>query len=135
MCFEASGFRPGGHDILLGEIEGRPFYVGAAQFDYWARYQIIVDVTTSRRRQLSLEAADGVRFTALSRLFADEENGGARKGRIAGSRRGGANGRRLHNRNSAHGRALTLSGSTAADRVRSATGAPQRCAATSQKPL
>ena len=73
MCFEASGFRPGGHDILLGEIEGCPFYVGAAQFDYWARYQIIVDVTTSGGDSFSLEAADGVRFTALSRPFADEE--------------------------------------------------------------
>lgn len=73
MCFEASGFRPGGRDILLGEIEGCPFYVGAAQFDYWARYQIIVDVTTSGGDSFSLEAADGLRFTALSRPFADEE--------------------------------------------------------------
>ena len=73
MCFQASDFRPGGHDILLGEIEGCPFYVGAAQFDYWARYQIIVDVTTGGGDSFSLEAADGVRFTALSRPFADEE--------------------------------------------------------------
>ena len=73
MCFHASGFRPGGQDILLGEIEDCPFYVGAAQFDYWARYQIIVDVTTSGGDSFSLEAADGVRFMALSRPFADEE--------------------------------------------------------------
>jgi len=73
MCFQASGFRPGGHDILLGEIEGCPFYVGAAQFDYWARYQILVGLTTSGGDSFSLEAADGVRFTALSRLLADEE--------------------------------------------------------------
>jgi uncharacterized protein (DUF779 family) len=73
MCFQASGFRPGGQDILLGEIEGCPFYVGAAQFNYWARYQIIVDVTTSGGDSFSLEAADGVRFTALSRPFADED--------------------------------------------------------------
>ncbi len=73
MCFEASDFRPGGHDILLGEIEGCPFYVGAAQFDYWARYQITVDVTTGGGDSFSLEAADGVRFTALSRPFGSEE--------------------------------------------------------------
>jgi uncharacterized protein (DUF779 family) len=73
MCFQASGFRPGGHDILLGEIEGCPFYVGAAQFDYWARYQIIADLTMSGGDSFSLEAGDGVRFTALSRPFAEEE--------------------------------------------------------------
>ena len=110
MCFQASDFRPGGHDILLGEIEGCPFYVGAAQFDYWARYQITVDVTTGGGDSFSLEAADGVRFTALSRPFGCRGNGGARKGRIAGSPRWGANRRRLHNRNSALSRALTLSG-------------------------
>jgi uncharacterized protein (DUF779 family) len=73
MCFHASGFRPGRQDILLGEVEGCPFYVGAAHFDYWARYQIIVDLMTGGGDSFSLEAADGVRFTALSRPFSDEE--------------------------------------------------------------
>ena len=73
MCFQASDFRPGGQDIPLGEIEGCPFYVGAPQFDYWARYQITVDVTTGGGDSFSLEAADGVRFTVLSRRFGPEE--------------------------------------------------------------
>jgi len=32
MCFKRSDFRA--QDVLLGEIEGCPFYVGRAQFDY-----------------------------------------------------------------------------------------------------
>ena len=67
MCLQQSGFRPGGQDVFLGEIEGCPFYVGAAQFDYWAPYQIVFDVTEGGGDSFSLEAADGVRFIALSR--------------------------------------------------------------------
>ena len=73
MCFRQSDFRVGANDVLLGAIDGCPFYVGAAQFDYWSGCQIIVDVATEGGDSFSLEAADGVRFTALSRPLADEE--------------------------------------------------------------
>ena len=73
MCLRQSDFRPGAQDVLVGEIEGCPFHVGAAQFDYWRPYQIVVDVTTGGGDSFSLEAADGARFTALSRPFTDEE--------------------------------------------------------------
>jgi uncharacterized protein len=66
MCFRRSDFRPGGQDVLLGEIEGCPFYVGAAQSEYWAPYQIRVDVTENGGDSFSIEAADGVRFTVVS---------------------------------------------------------------------
>ena len=72
MCLRRSDFRPGGRDVLLGEVEGCPFYVGAAQFDYWAPYRIVVDVTEGGGDSFSLEAADGVRFTALSRSLGGE---------------------------------------------------------------
>jgi len=67
MCLRGGDFRPGGQDVLLGEIEGCPFYVGAAQFEYWAPYQVVVDVTSEGGDSFSLEAAEGRRFTALSR--------------------------------------------------------------------
>jgi uncharacterized protein (DUF779 family) len=73
MCFKQSDFRAGAQDVLLGEIEGCPFYVGAVQFEYWAPYQIIVDVTAEGGDSFSLEAADGVRFIALSRPLGDAE--------------------------------------------------------------
>jgi uncharacterized protein len=74
MCLRRSDFRPGGQDVLLGEVEGCPFYVGAAQSEYWAPYRIVIDVTEGGGDSFSLEAADGARFTALSRPLADEES-------------------------------------------------------------
>ena len=67
MCFKRSDFRTGAQDVRLGEVEGCPFYVGAAHFEYWAPYQIMIDVTEGGGDSFSIEAADGVRFTALSR--------------------------------------------------------------------
>jgi uncharacterized protein (DUF779 family) len=44
MCFPAGEFRLGSQDVLLGEIDGCPFYMGAAQFEYWRHTQLIIDV-------------------------------------------------------------------------------------------
>jgi uncharacterized protein len=80
MCLRRNDFRPGGQDVLLGQVEGRLFYVGAAQFEYWAPYQIVIDVTEGGGDSFSLEAAEGIRFTALSRPLAEAEqspDGGA----------------------------------------------------------
>jgi uncharacterized protein (DUF779 family) len=57
-------FRPGAQDVLLGEVEGCPFHVGAPHYDYRAPF---VDVTEHGGDSFSLEAADGVRFTVQSR--------------------------------------------------------------------
>ena len=73
MCFRQSDFRVGASEVLLGAIDGCPFYVGAAQFNYWSGCQIIVDVATEGGDSFSLEAAEGVRFIARSRLFTDAE--------------------------------------------------------------
>ena len=73
MCLRRSGFRIGGRDVLLGVVEGCPFYVGAAQFPYWAASQLTLDVTTGGGDSFSLEAADGVRFLVRSRVFSDAE--------------------------------------------------------------
>lgn len=73
MCFRRADFRAGARDVLLGVVEGCPFYVGAAQFDYWAYCQISIDVIEGGGDSFSLEAADGVRFAARSRLFTDFE--------------------------------------------------------------
>lgn len=75
MCFRRSDFRVGPRDVLLGVVDGCPFYVGPAQFQYWANCQLTVDVTTGHGDSFSLEAADGVRFAARSRLFSDQEIG------------------------------------------------------------
>ena len=73
MCFRQADFRVGLQDVLLAIIEECPFYVGSAQFAYWAYCQLTVDVTEDGGDSFSLEAADGVRFIVRSRLFKDEE--------------------------------------------------------------
>jgi len=73
MCYPAGDFRVGAQDVLLGEIAGCTFHIGAAQFEYWQHTQLIIDVVPGRGSGFSAEAPDGVRFLTRSRLFTDEE--------------------------------------------------------------
>jgi uncharacterized protein len=73
MCFRQRDFRVGPRDVLLGVIEGCPFYVGGAEFGYWAYCELTIDVTMGGGDSFSLEAADGVRFLTRSRLFTEME--------------------------------------------------------------
>lgn len=73
MCFPLREFHVGGGDVLLGAIGGCPFYMGAAQFEYWSHTQLIIDVVPGRGASFSVEAPEGLRFLTRSRLFTDEE--------------------------------------------------------------
>jgi hypothetical protein len=73
MCYPIGDFRVGPQDVLLGEIDGCPFYIGAAQFEYWQHTQLIIDVVPGRGSGFSVEAPEGVRFLTRSRVFTDEE--------------------------------------------------------------
>ena len=73
MCYPAGEFRVGGQDVLLGEIAGAKFYIGAAQFEYWRHTQLIIDVVPGRGAGFSVEAPEGVRFLTRSRVFTDAE--------------------------------------------------------------
>lgn len=73
MCYPAAEFRVGAQDVALGSIAGCPFYMGAAQFEYWRHTQLIIDVVPGRGSGFSLEAPEGVRFLTRSRVFTDEE--------------------------------------------------------------
>ena len=73
MCYPLGDFKVGGQDVLMGEIAGCPFYIGAAQFEYWRHTQLIIDVVKGRGAGFSLEAPEGVRFLTRSRLFTDAE--------------------------------------------------------------
>jgi uncharacterized protein (DUF779 family) len=74
MCFSRDEFYVGGADVHLGDIGGTPFYMGAAQFAYWAHTQLIIDVVPGNGGMFSLERPTGLRFLTRSRLFDDEEN-------------------------------------------------------------
>lgn len=73
MCYPFGEFRTGGQDVLLGRIADTPFYMGAAQFEYWRHTQLIIDVVPGRGSGFSLESPEGVRFLTRSRLFTDDE--------------------------------------------------------------
>ncbi len=73
MCYPAGEFRVGPQDVLLGEIEHSPFYIGAAQFEYWRHTGLIIDVVSGRGGGFSLEAPEGLRFLTRSRVFTDDE--------------------------------------------------------------
>ncbi|HET6756029.1 MAG TPA: DUF779 domain-containing protein, partial [Burkholderiales bacterium] len=62
-------------DVLLGEIGAVPFYMSAAQFEYWQHTQLIIDVVPGRGGMFSLEGPEGLRFLTRSRLFTDKEWG------------------------------------------------------------
>jgi len=63
----------GAGDVLLGEIGGFPFYIGKAQYEYWQRTQLIIDVIEGQGGTFSLEGGEGKAFHTRSRLFTDEE--------------------------------------------------------------
>lgn len=73
MCYPRPEFRVGAQDVYLGEIGGQPFYMGAAQFDYWQHTHLIIDVVPGRGSGFSLEAPEGVRFLTRSRVYTDAE--------------------------------------------------------------
>ena len=73
MCYPLAEFRVGAQDVRLGTIAGTPFYMGAAQFEYWQHTQLTIDVVPGRGSGFSLEAPEGVRFLTRSRVFTDDE--------------------------------------------------------------
>ncbi|MCU0269736.1 MAG: DUF779 domain-containing protein [Acidimicrobiales bacterium] len=75
MCYLRHEFRIGDGDVFLGHVgaSATPFYIGGAQYGYWAHTHLTVDVVAGRGSGFSLEAPEGVRFVIRSRLFTDDE--------------------------------------------------------------
>lgn len=70
MCYPKGEFKTGDADLLLGEIEGCPFYMAKDQYVAWSSPQILVDVTPGRGASFSLEIPLGVRFLIRSGICA-----------------------------------------------------------------
>ena len=73
MCYPRGEFRIGQRDVLLGELEGTPFYIGGQQYEVWKHTQLLIDVVPGCGGGFSLEAPRGVRFLTRSRVFDEEE--------------------------------------------------------------
>ena len=66
MCFPAGEFLVGDNDILLGEIEGCPFYIDAGLDRAWHQDRFILDVATGPAEGFSLPAGDDLHFIIRS---------------------------------------------------------------------
>jgi uncharacterized protein (DUF779 family) len=73
MCYPLGEFKVGARDVLLGKIADCPFYIGAAQFEYWEHTHLTIDVVAGRGSGFSLEAPLGYRFLTRSRVLSDDE--------------------------------------------------------------
>ena len=73
MCFARGDFKVGDSDVFLGVVAGVPFFIGAAQFEYWQHTELTVDVVGGRGAGFSVEAPRGVRFLIRSRIFEMDE--------------------------------------------------------------
>jgi uncharacterized protein len=75
MCYPAGEFLTGPSDVHLGDLTvGRvddpvPFWMSAAQYEYWRHTHLTVDVVPGRGSGFPLEAPEGVRFLVRSRLM------------------------------------------------------------------
>lgn len=66
MCFPDGELLLGPNDLLLGEIDGCPFYIDAEQYERWNRPSLVLDVASGAGSGLSLEGVDGRHFTLVS---------------------------------------------------------------------
>lgn len=73
MCYTDGELNVGDSDVLLGRLNGAPFYIGHDQYEYWKHTQLIIDVVPGGGGMFSLENGTGKRFLTRSRLFTDEE--------------------------------------------------------------
>ncbi|WP_068400332.1 DUF779 domain-containing protein [Kribbia dieselivorans] len=80
MCYPAGEFMTSETaDVHLGDlaVEGLdapvPFWMSAAQYEYWKHTHLTVDVVKGRGSGFSVEAPEGVRFLIRSRLMTEAE--------------------------------------------------------------
>ena len=73
LCYAQNDFQISDHDVLLGEINGAPFYMSPEQFEYWKHTQLIIDLVDGMGGMFSLDNGTGKRFLTRSRLFSDAE--------------------------------------------------------------
>ncbi|MCG2584101.1 DUF779 domain-containing protein [Massilia sp. TS11] len=74
LCYAQGDFLISDSDVLLGELDGVPFYMGCEQFAYWEHTQLIIDVVDGNGGMFSLDNGTGRRFLTRSRLFTDAES-------------------------------------------------------------
>ena len=82
MCFPAGEFITGTHDLLLGDVEGCPFYIDAALDAAWHAPDLVLDVADGPPEGFSLGPGGGQRFVTRP-LAASTTAGEVRRGRTS----------------------------------------------------
>lgn len=65
-CVERSDFHIGARDSQIGELQGIPYYMNAANAPYWKHLQIIIDVVEGRGNSFSLDSTKDQTFVIHS---------------------------------------------------------------------
>jgi uncharacterized protein (DUF779 family) len=66
MCFPVGEFLIGSIDVLLGEIDGCPFYIDKRLDQAWHQEQFLLDVAPGEPEDFSLPAGDNLHFVTRS---------------------------------------------------------------------
>jgi uncharacterized protein (DUF779 family) len=64
MCLLEGDLLLGNGDLLLGAIEGCPFYIDREQYERWRRPAFLIDVSPGDGDTFSLEGPEGMHFVA-----------------------------------------------------------------------
>ena len=70
MCYPDGELIIGDVDVLLGELEGCPFYIARDQWALWKHTRLIIDVVPGRGSGFSIEGPRGLRFLTRSEICA-----------------------------------------------------------------
>jgi uncharacterized protein (DUF779 family) len=66
ICLQEGELTLGDEDLLLGEVDGVPFYCNRELYERWNRPRLLVDVARGPAEGFSLESLAGVHFRTLS---------------------------------------------------------------------
>ena len=66
MCFPMGEFILGDVDVLLGDIDGSPFYIDKRLDEAWHQDVFLLDVAEGEPEDFSLPAGDDLHFVTLS---------------------------------------------------------------------
>ncbi len=70
MCYPAGEFIVGDVDLLLGEIEGSPFYIDSRLYEAWNKAELTLDVAPGEPEGFSLGPSGGMHFVVRSEACA-----------------------------------------------------------------
>jgi len=66
MCYPVGDLRLGDGDVLLGHVDGAPFFIGRRQLEAWGDLSIILDAVPGRGGMFSLDNGRETRFLIRS---------------------------------------------------------------------